>query len=134
MSHTLPPQAFKGEKMMNINTKEKYARIKKSLIPKSITRKKMRRKLTETFKIRKPRKLVPFIPEKDKSNVFKPVRFKINPSLRGLAYALVHPRMEIISYRNHSTKIGMIKHAGDIRQIKKLQRRRKHLKSLQTRR
>jgi len=117
---------------MNINTKEKYDKLKKPLIPKSITRKKKKRKLVETFKpiSFKAKKLIPFIPKKDKTNKPFTSWFKINPSMIGLNFAFDNPRLGTISYRGASTKAGLIKHIRDIRQIKKLQRRRRYLKAL----
>ena len=102
---------------MKINTKEKYDKLKRPLIPKSITRKKDRKKVIETFKLRK---LIPFIPEKDRNN--KPFigKFRINPSLVGLMYAFNHPRLVSPTYHPRASKAGLIKHAGEVRKVKKL--------------
>ena len=112
---------------MKINTKEKYDNLKRPLIPKSITHKKEKRSLVETFNLRK---LIPFIHEKDRTN--KPYRgkFRINPSLHGLDYAFMHPAFKGTFHRGVSSKAGAIKHAGEVRQVKKLQRRRVYLRAL----
>ena len=112
---------------MKINTKEKYDNLKRPLIPKSITHKKEKRSLVETFNLRK---LIPFIHEKDRTN--KPYRgkFRINPSLHGLDYAFMHPAFKGTFNRGASSKAGEIKHAGEVRRVKRYQRYRTFQKVL----
>jgi len=112
---------------MKINTKEKYDNLKRPLIPKSIARKKEKRKIIETFKLRK---LIPFIHEKDRTNKPYNKRFNINPSLLGLEYAFNHPRLANSFYNPNPSMFGLIKHAGEVRQVKRSQRRRVYLRAL----
>ena len=112
---------------MKINTKEKYNNLKRPLIPKSIARKKEKRKIIETFKLRK---LIPFIHEKDRTNKPYNKRFNINPSLLGLEYAFNHPRLANSFYNPNPSMFGLIKHAGEVRQVKKHQRYKKFQMSL----
>lgn len=112
---------------MKINTKEKYDRIHASLKPKSKIKKKKKLVLVKTVRS-SFKKLIPFIPEKDKSP--KPVsartfRRNINPLA---LLEMFTPTFTGGKPIFPSSLKGKKKHAGEVRQIKKNQRRRAYLK------
>jgi hypothetical protein len=112
---------------MAIRTKEKYDRIHAPLKPKSRVKKKAKLIIIDT--VRNPiKKLIPFIPDKDKSpKPVSPRTFKRNINPLSLL------EMFIPSFKGGkpiypSSLKGAKKHAGEVRRIKKNQRRRAYLR------
>ena len=111
--------------MMKAKSKEQYDKIHKPMIPKSRINRKIKMKMKSVIKH------IPFIPAKDKtSNPFSISKLKRPFNLQTLLDAFTHPRVYYPTYTGTTTIYGMIKHAGEIRSIKKAQRRRSHLRSL----